>query len=1332
MAVEVGSAYISIFPSFKGFATAVQAGLSGPELEGVARNAGGKIGQIVEMGATPMFGSMPIRLSKVFSDGLLSTKGMLMAAGAAIGVGALGIFAAATKSAGEFEAGMVKLTTTAGETGTMTSGNLRLVSEGVLKLAGDTATSQKQLSDGMYMVESAGFHGAAGLDVLKASAEGARAEQANLPTVTNAVTSALTSFHLKSTDATMITNEMIAAVGHGKMTFEDFAGSLSTVLPVASAAGISFAQVAGAEATLTNHGTSAQEATQELANTIRAMQNPSVVAQKEMQRLGIDSIDLASNLGKRGLTGSLDIVVGAITQHMGPAGTVLFNAFNNSRTAAADAKKMLDNMPASVRAVAQQFLEGKISINQYQSGIKGLPADQAAMARQFASLIDKTTGFNDLLKKGGPDAQTFSGALAKVMGGATGMNTALMLTGENMPAFQANVKAVGDAANLTGSHVEGWETVQHTFNFQLDAFKQKTDAAKTSLGIGFLPVAAQMLGVVTSIVGPIMSWVSGHAQLAGTIVTIVGGIGAFVAIVLALNKAVGALTTVMKILRIVTVEEDAALSANPIGLLILAIVALVAIFIYSFTHFKTFHNIVMAALHAVGAAAMWLWHSAIKPAFDAISAAAIWLWDKAIKPAFGFIMDHWKLLALVLFGPLIAVIGAFVLIGTTVMWLWDKAIRPAFTFIREHWLLLVAVLFAPITAIVAAFMLIGAIVMWLWNNAIVPAFQGIRAVVEAVFGAIVAVWNGVLYPVISFIAGVIKWLAEAVFWVYIGLIKAEWMLLVLAVQAIWNDVLHPVFQAIATVITWLWTNIAQPIWLGMQLAWQALMAGLKWEWDNVLSPVLNAIAAAGRWLWNDVLMPVWNAMKAAWADALLGMKIVWDNVLHPALTAIADAGNWLWGILKDVWDAMKTAWSDLLGGMKALWDNVLHPVFDTIGTVVRTLGADVGKAFDGIAHAFAAAWDDAKNAVVTGWNNIAGWVNANVIDKVNSLFHIHIPDLGLISTGGGNQGTRPISGAYAGGGPVFGPGTSTSDSIHAMLSDGEFVLRADAVKSIGVDKLNWLNQAGHLMFLGGDASGMTVQLPGFADGGNVDATKAFIRNQAGKPYVMDATGPGAWDCSGLVGAVYAMLKGLNPYARYFSTVNEGDFFKPGLSSDPHAFNVGYYGGGGASGHTVGVLDGLHFEATPPVALVGSTNYTPESSLFTGHGHLDVGTSTIWGWLVDHTVGEVKNWINDAISGVDSLIPNMGMFSDLMRSIIHNAASLLSFDDGGWLPDGGLARNTSGAPEPVFSHQQWRNMQAAAGNTDAARPIEIHVHPRQEQSESDIAAAVSRELAWAMR
>lgn len=55
-------------------------------------------------------------------------------------------------------------------------------------------------------------------------------------------------------------------------------------------------------------------------------------------------------------------------------------------------------------------------------------------------------------------------------------------------------------------------------------------------------------------------------------------------------------------------------------------------------------------------------------------------------------------------------------------------------------------------------------------------------------------------------------------------------------------------------------------------------------------------------------------------------------------------------------------------------------------------------------------------------------------------------------------GKLPPLSRYATGGFVSGPGTGTSDSIPARLSNGEFVMRAAAVRAHGTDFMNALNQ----------------------------------------------------------------------------------------------------------------------------------------------------------------------------------------------------------------------------------------------------------------------------------
>lgn len=77
--------------------------------------------------------------------------------------------------------------------------------------------------------------------------------------------------------------------------------------------------------------------------------------------------------------------------------------------------------------------------------------------------------------------------------------------------------------------------------------------------------------------------------------------------------------------------------------------------------------------------------------------------------------------------------------------------------------------------------------------------------------------------------------------------------------------------------------------------------------------------------------------------------------------------------------------------------------------------------------------------------------------------------------------------ALANGGHVRGPGSGTSDSIPARLSDGEFVLPADTVRKVGVKSLRDLVDMTH------KPSGKPAHPARFADGGAVDSTDAWAQ-----------------------------------------------------------------------------------------------------------------------------------------------------------------------------------------------------------------------------------------------
>jgi len=460
----------------------------------------------------------------------------------AMAVGAIAVAAIgyeSIKAAGNFQSLTEHLVTDGGEA----QSNLKMVQSRILGISVATGTTTATLVNAAYNIESAGIHGTKAMDDLSVAAQGAKVGGADVATVAYAMATSMNAYGAKAGTATQITNEMIATVAAGDMKMQDLATALSAVTPVAAAAGISFSQVGAAIATMTAQGMSAQQAAQDLANSIRMLQKPSSTQTAEMQQLGINVTDLSTKMGQRGLTGTYQILIQAITSHMGPAGTVLMNAFNSSSSAAADAQTILSKLGPTAQTLAKQFEAGSIGVKAYRTAAQGLGGEQGVLAQQFETTYSNAKGFNSLLKNGSPAAQTFSAALGAVTGGATGLNTALMLTGQHAATFAKNATNIGTVGSSTSKAVDNWSAIQGTFNQKLDRAKASVEATGIAIGTALLPAVSSIASAILSVLEPMAEWVQGHQQLVTILLSTIVGIGAFMGALSAAKRIVSGVTT---------------------------------------------------------------------------------------------------------------------------------------------------------------------------------------------------------------------------------------------------------------------------------------------------------------------------------------------------------------------------------------------------------------------------------------------------------------------------------------------------------------------------------------------------------------------------------------------------------------------------------------------------------------------------------------------------------------------------------------------------------------------------------------------------------------------
>jgi TP901 family phage tail tape measure protein len=520
--------------------------------------------------------------SKVQSAGAYASKGFLVAGVAAAALGIKSI-----KMAGDFDAAIVRLETTAGES----HAALGQVSKGLLDMAGKVGFTAQELATGMYTVESAGYHGAAGLQVMSAASKGARVEGANLTTVVDAVSSLLVDYHLKADQSARVTNILTAAVGHGKTTFEQMAGALPNVAAAGATAKISMAELASAIATMTMHGTDASKAGTYLRQVIGQLEAPSAKARTVMKGLGIDANQLGLTLSSgsgHGLADAIKMVDDAIATHLTPAGLVAINTFRNSKNATSAYQKVLADLPPSL-----------------------------------------TTSF---------------GALTQMVGGVKSLQGFLQLGGENLKTYKSNVKAVRDQVKAGGTDVEGFAQQQATLNGKLNDAKGATSALAVEIGHNLTPAAMAVVGAFATFA----TTLQGHDH---AVTVAVVGLSALAAAVMVVKVATAAaavttallggaeVTLALRMAATALVTGDLtgamaamsmAMDANPVGLVIIAIAALAAGLIIAYKKSDTFRAVVTAAFHAVATAGAWMWNNVLQPAF------------RLLLSAIAFVMEGWS------------------------------------------------------------------------------------------------------------------------------------------------------------------------------------------------------------------------------------------------------------------------------------------------------------------------------------------------------------------------------------------------------------------------------------------------------------------------------------------------------------------------------------------------------------------------------------------------------------------------------------------------------------------------------------------------------------------
>lgn len=535
------------------------------------------------------------------------------------------------------------------------------------------------------------------------------------------------------------------------------------------------------------------------------------------------------------------------------------------------------------------------------------------------------------------------------------------LASEKFPVLQ---KAASDAGNYLAS----------TFSPALDSIRNLFGAVKDAvqpLVQGFMDLFTQSGGVS----GATQLLASGLEQLSAGIQVVSGMLQTFVewlsggstgaealrAVIVAVTAAYVAFRTVLAVQSAWTgmigmigkaktafTGLGAAMMANPIALVIAAVAALAAGFIYLWNTSEGFRNFWIGLWDTIKSAASGAWEW-VKSAADS---AVTWITD-AWNSFLSFWTGLWDGITSFLSGVWDTITsGATAAVdgvksgweSVTTFWtnLWDGIT----SFLSSAWETIKNVVSVALQFIVQLismyFQLITLPWRFIWENCkeyIIAAWEAIKSAVSTAIEAVRNVIVTVFTAVSSFFSTVWSAIRDTVVNI-VTAIKDR-------LTAIWNTI----SSTISTIVT-------------------AIQNKLTTVWNAIKTAITNIVNAI-----KNTVTTIWNAIKSTITSVVNAIKSTVSSVWNAIKDVTSSAFNAVKSTASSIWNSIKTTVSNVVNSVKTTVSNVWNSIKDTTLNVFNSVKSTASNVWNSIKTAIETPINAAKDAV------------KSAIDKMKSFFN---------------------------------------------------------------------------------------------------------------------------------------------------------------------------------------------------------------------------------------------------------------------------------------------------------------------------------------------------------
>ena len=596
--------------------------------------------------------------------------------------------------------------------------------------------------------------------------------------------------------------------------------------------------------------------------------------------------------------------------------------------------------------------------------------------------------------------------------------TGFLNTNAVQSVWQAIVSVTTAVFNIIQSLVVAVGNVIGSFK-SVDSSKSVWESLGTTIG-NIVTAIANVVQAVGDFINMILA-IPGATDVISAIVFSIGGlvlafkvVGTAVSVVV---TVINTFKTAVAVARGVMLAFNAALAANPLGIIVLAITAVVSALIWFFTQTQT------------GQA---MWSSFVNFLVETWNnfSATISVITQAIVDG---MQAAWNVLVTVLEAPVIAVIafinGGFSGLMTSLALIWSSIVNNL-SIIWNNIVLIASSIFPGLGTLISNIFLEIGNFFTAWGTGILEfltiIFNGIisviTTVVNGVYNVIVGVWNaipgfvsGLWNGIVAFLSGIWNGLVSGA----IGFANN----LFSGVRSIWNSIpgwASGLWNSVLGTISGVWNGIVSTVVSmansainGLKGAWNGITGWVSGLWNGVKSTIRSAmnfdLGAAGRAIMSSFLgglQAAWGAVKsfvggiASWIKEHKGPISYDKKLLIPAGKAIMTGfGN----ALADHFSDVKTSVSSFAGQIS---DVMATGIDNNANTVVNAMSNMVDSAISAIQDAdIAGSVQDAFNVspqvsallggkfTAEGSIASAGGARANAINTTNSSTQTHVQNI---------------------------------------------------------------------------------------------------------------------------------------------------------------------------------------------------------------------------------------------------------------------------------------------------------------------------------------------------